>query len=191
MGTSQSWHGLADLVKAARILKQSGLGVKFLLVGPVSADVVKAAETELAGTLVLTGSVPYREVAEYINAADIAVAPYNILRSYRRTKGIGSPLKVLEYMACGKPVVGSDIRQVAEIIEDGKDGVLFPQGDVEGFAGKISKLAKNGQLREELGKNALEKARNGFSWYTFAVRLQEELIECIRGQPGRGSVTWT
>lgn len=182
VGTSQAWHGLDDLIRAAKILHRSDPRIKFLLVGPMPGWARSRAELELVGSLILTGPVPYTSVANYINAADITVAPYNILKSTRRTKGIGSPLKVLEYMACGKAVVGSDLPQVTDLIDDRKNGLIFPQGSAEILAERIVELANDPSFREALGRSALEKVLREFSWNTFAIRLQAELSDCVRGQ---------
>lgn len=178
VGTFQSWHGLEDLIRAAKMLRHFEPKLKFLLVGPLKSNAVSFSD---AGddSLILTGPVPYEAVPDYVNAADIAVAPYNILNSSRKDVGIGSPLKVLEYMACGKPTVGSSLPQVASIIEDGRTGFLFPQGDAALLAGRIEELARNPSLREEMGKNALEKVRNEFTWVAFAQKTLLLVEECL------------
>lgn len=179
VGTFQSWHGLEDLMKAIKILRRSSSTLKFLLVGPEKN--VGDSFADIADSLILTGPVSYESVPGYINAADITVAPYNIQNTSRREKGIGSPLKVLEYMACGKPTVGSSLPQVAEILEDGKTGLLFPQGDANLLAQRIEELALDPALREELGKNALEKARKEFTWISFA----QEVLSMSKEPPKR------
>ena len=182
VGTFQPWHGMEDLIQAARILHDSSPKMKFLLVGPIPGRVRRLIDSELAKTLIFTGPVPYESVPEYINAFDIAVAPYNVLRSSRRSIGIGSPLKVLEYMVCGIPTIGSALPQVAEIIDDGRTGLLFPQGDAKLLAEKIVELAGNSELRNRIGRNALEKVREQFSWLSFARRMQLLLEECLNPQ---------
>ncbi|MGD0477836.1 MAG: glycosyltransferase family 4 protein [Nitrososphaerales archaeon] len=178
VGTFQSWHGLEDLIRAAKMLRHFGPKLKFLLVGPLKSN---AASFSDAGddSLILTGPVPYEAVPDYINAADITVAPYNVLNSSRKDKGIGSPLKVLEYMACGKPTIGSSLPQVASIIEDGKTGFLFPQGDVSLLARRIEELARNSSLREEMGRYALERVRKEYTWVSFAQRTLSQIEECV------------
>ncbi|MDA4127900.1 MAG: glycosyltransferase family 4 protein [Thaumarchaeota archaeon] len=181
VGTFQSWHGLDDLIEAARILLRSNHRFKFLFVGPIPANIKSSIDSELAESLIFAGTVPYESVPDYVNASDIAVAPYNIQNSSRRDKGIGSPLKVLEYMACGKPVVGSSLPQVAEIVVDGETGFLFPQGEPKLLAARITELANNPELRDEMGRAGLEKVRL-YSWLSFASRLQVLLEDCVNSQ---------
>ncbi|MDA4126820.1 MAG: glycosyltransferase family 4 protein [Thaumarchaeota archaeon] len=179
VGTAQSWHGIEDLISASRKLRESVLGLKYLLVGPMPAKVRALAGSDPDAAFILAGTVPYPEVADYINACDIMVAPYNILKSSRRAKGIGSPLKVLEYMACGKAVIGSDLPQVADIIDDRETGLLFTQGNPDLLADRIEELSRDGALRESLGSRAIEKVRREFSWLSFARRVNSELINCV------------
>ena len=182
VGTFQAWLGLDTLLEAALTLEPWKRGIKFLLVGPVPEEVKARATERMKGSAVFTGPVPYERVAEYINASDVAVAPYCTLNTSREKTGIGSPLKVLEYMACGKPTVGSSLPQVADIIDDGVDGLLFPQGDADALASKILLLAEDRDLRDAMGGKALEKAVSQFTWGSFARRLHSDLEDCIRAR---------
>jgi glycosyltransferase involved in cell wall biosynthesis len=170
VGTFQPWHGLDDLNRASEYLKGSGIPFKFLMVGPMG-EYRRGPRTMGGFPSVFTGSVPYETVPAYVNAADILVAPYNAKKSTRTDVGIGSPLKILEYMACGKPTVASDLPQVKSIIEDGRTGLLYPEGDVRAFALAIEELALNESLREDLGRNALGKVRSEFTWVSFAEKI--------------------
>jgi len=105
------------------------------------------------------------------------VAPYNIRGTSRSGKGIGSPLKVLEYMACGKPAIGSDLPQVADLIENGKTGLLFPQGDARSLARSIMLLADDSGYRQRLGDQARAAANSAYSWSALAEQIGAILEE--------------
>jgi len=179
VGSFLDWHGVEDLLDAAEIIKRQSGRVEFLMVGPHSEAVIKSAERRGLGEMVrFVGPVPYDRVPSYVNACDILVAPYNILRtSSRRSKGIGSPLKVLEYMACGKPSIGSDLPQVADFIEDGKTGLLFPQGDARSLANSIMLLADDLSYRQQLGNQALASIKSSYSWPALAGQIGTILEE--------------
>jgi glycosyltransferase involved in cell wall biosynthesis len=179
VGTFQAWHGVADFIEAARMVHDRLGDVKFLLVGPMPRAVESLIRSrDLSRYLIVAGTVPYELVPSFINAADVLVAPYNTLISSRRAVGIGSPLKVLEYMACGKPTVGSFLPQVAEIIDEGVTGFLVPEGAPGVLAEKIMRLATDSELRSRIGKNAVEKVRKEFSWLTLARKIQDLLEDC-------------
>jgi glycosyltransferase involved in cell wall biosynthesis len=70
---------------------------------------------------------------------------------------------VLEAMALGKPVIGSNIGGIPEQIEDGRTGFLFPMGDTAALAARMSGLARNKALRISMGRAARRKLENEFS----------------------------
>jgi len=104
--TFQRWHGVNELLLACSKLGPAARGVKVLLVGPYFAEAMKySEELGLGDETKFAGPVPYEDVPEYINACDVLCAPYDpSLSTIRSEGGIGAPLKVLEYMACEKPV---------------------------------------------------------------------------------------
>jgi len=74
-----------------------------------------------------------------------------------------SPLVIYESYALGKPVIGSDIGGIPELIEPGKTGLLFQPGNSEELVEKINFLLKHPQLVKEYGINARKKAGKEFS----------------------------
>ncbi|GBR75425.1 glycosyl transferase group 1 [Candidatus Termititenax persephonae] len=69
----------------------------------------------------------------------------------------GTPVTLIEAMACGKPVVSTEVGGVADIIDDGRTGCLAPQNQPVAFAEKILRLSADQTLRESLGQKAREK----------------------------------
>ncbi|QYJ67490.1 glycosyltransferase family 4 protein [Flavobacterium litorale] len=83
-------------------------------------------------------------------------ASINLLAS--RYEGFGMVL--LEAAACGVPSVAFDCPVGPKnIITDGKDGLLITDGDIEAFASAVEKLIQDEELRIEMGKNAIQKAK--------------------------------
>jgi glycosyltransferase involved in cell wall biosynthesis len=76
-----------------------------------------------------------------------------------RYEGFGLP--PLEALACGTPVVGSDVSSIPEVVGDA--GVLLPPDDAEGMAGALIQLATDDRLHAELGRRAPAQATR-FSW---------------------------
>jgi len=81
-------------------------------------------------------------------------------------------MSIIEAMSCGKAVIASNVGGNPELIESGKDGILYNYGDSEELAEKIILLLEDSSLREELGRRAREKAVKRFS----ARRMGEEII---------------
>ncbi len=93
-------------------------------------------------------------VQEYLNASDIFVFP---------SLSEGMPNSLLEAMACGLPVVASRIGGVVDIVEDGKSGILFEPGDVNGLANAMIRLLNDEELRKRLGEEAKKRVVENFS----------------------------
>lgn len=85
------------------------------------------------------------DINELISACDIG-----ILMSYRE----GLPRNIMELMACKKPVIGTDIRGIRDLIQHGVNGYLVKVGDSEGTAENIEKIYKNKELLDNMSNNA-------------------------------------
>ena len=70
---------------------------------------------------------------------------------------------VLEAMALGKPVIGSNIGGIPEQIVDGRTGCLFPMGDTAALADRMRELGRNKEQRIIMGRAARQKLENEFS----------------------------
>jgi len=79
----------------------------------------------------------------------------------------------LEYMALGKPVIGTDINGIPEVIKDGINGLIVTPEDSRGMGQAIMELLKDKDNRERFGKAGRLLAENEFSMGTFASKTEE------------------
>jgi glycosyltransferase involved in cell wall biosynthesis len=93
---------------------------------------------------------PRRDIPALMRLADVV-----LLTSERE----GLPRSVMEAMAMGRPVIGSDIRGIRDLLRDGR-GELFPAGDVDSLAAAMTALAQDPGAREELGAAGREAIVN-------------------------------
>lgn len=162
VGEMSAWHGIDVLVRAMALL---GEGYRALILGK-NAEILKPLAVELGvlDRLVFTGPVRHEEVPLYISAADIGVAPYDPagVRDMERLGFYFSPIKLFEYMACGKPVVASDIDIVGGIVKDSGCGVLAKPGDPGSLAEAIRSLAgsPHGESMGAAGRKACVEKYN-------------------------------
>jgi len=101
------------------------------------------------------GRIPNAQLKDYYNAADAFVIPTI------RVEGL--PLVELESMACGKPVIASDIGGIPSVIIDGVNGLLVKPADVKGLADKITSVLEDGGLASRLGAAARKTIEERFS----------------------------
>lgn len=107
------------------------------------------------------------EVPNYVNSADVCVAPF--VRE-RITTGV-SPLKLYEYMSCGKPVVASDIPPVGELLAKHGCGILVQPDDSPDLARAIIRILQDRILALRIGMQARRVALQFFSWRAIAEQI--------------------
>jgi glycosyltransferase involved in cell wall biosynthesis len=100
------------------------------------------------------GFVPNEETSGYYNAADIFVFPTLRLESFG--------IVIAEAMACGKPVIASNIGSIPNVIDNGVNGILIPPGDYEELASQIRRLLKDRDYFNMLSEKGRSKATNRF-----------------------------
>jgi len=120
-----------------------------------------ATDLDIEKSVLFIGEVPHNELAEYYAKADIFVLP-SYMNNAGETEGLGVVL--LEAMACGVPVVGSNTGGIPHVIKDGITGVLANQKDAMSIANKITYLLENSNLREKVKSNAINLIQKEYSW---------------------------
>lgn len=149
--------GVLEFVAAARILRQSGAGVRMRLAGgidpgnPASVTQADVDAWHREGCIEALGE--RRDIADLYAAAHIAVLP-----SYRE----GLPRSLIEAAACGRAVVTTDVPGCRDAIEPGETGLLVPPRDAQALADAIARLAGDADLRQRLGRAGRRLAENEF-----------------------------
>lgn len=157
VGTFVDYEGLEDLADACGLLARRGLDFRLLLVGnentsgtdrgPITSAIMEAAAA-WSDRLIMPGRVPHEEVERYYSLIDIAPFP----RKPWPVCEMVSPMKPLEALAMEKAVVASDVRALAEMIQDQRTGLLFRKGDVSSLADVLAQLMADPELRRNLGR---------------------------------------
>lgn len=173
VGNLAPWQGVEYLVKAAPSILNEIPDIKFLIVGDGSMkeELLKIIhDLNLQDYFIFTGMVPYEKVPLYVNSGELCVAYKIPIRSGY------SALKFYEYMACGKPIVGSKVTGF-EILEQQNAGVLVEPQSPEKLAEEIIKLLKDEKLREQMGINGRKFLIENNSWDTVTGKILKILSD--------------
>ena len=136
-----------------------------------------AKELHIKDSVVFIGQIPHSQMAKYYSLADVFVLP-SITSKMGETEGFGVVL--LEAMACGLPVIGSDTGGIPDIIKDGETGLLFHQKDSPDLANQIIRLLTDEDLRKKMVANARDLIETQFSWEIVAERFMEVYYGIIK-----------
>jgi glycosyltransferase involved in cell wall biosynthesis len=167
-GTFGVWHGIPTLASAIPRVLALRPGARWLLVG--DGPLRQLVEPLVApGRVVLTGLVPHSAMPERLAAADILVSPHG--KQADGGEFFGSPTKLFEYMAAGRPIVASAVGQIAEVLADGETALLVPPDDPEALARAIVRLIDDAALRQRLAVAARHAAEERHTWRHNAERL--------------------
>lgn len=138
-GSFYAYEGLDLLLGALPRILKSVPNAKVLLVGGGPEEPAlkrQAAASGLEGHVVFTGRVPNQDIGDYYSLIDTLVFP----RKRMRLTDLVTPLKPLEAMAMGLPVLASDVGGHRELIGHGRTGLLFRADDVESLAATAVQL---------------------------------------------------
>jgi len=169
-------------IKSAPQVIKSHPAATFMIVGNgYRLNELKALATRLGldKHFIFTGSVAHDEIPYYMCEADVCVACFEE-NDITRSK---SPLKVVEYLACGKAIVASRVGEVRNMV--GGVGVLAEPGDAGSLASGITLLLKNKALKEEMGRRSRERAEKKYNWSITAENLLRAYGAAVKNQ-GRG-----
>ena len=154
VGSLKSWHGTDVLLEAFATLRPRWPEARLLIVGdgPMAESLrALAQERNLGAAAVFTGAVDHARIPELLDAMDFTVAPYRAASDF-----YFSPMKIYESLAAGRPVVASNLGQVAQLIEAGYVEPAAP-GDTASLAAAMERV-----LQEPA--RAAGRAARGRAW---------------------------
>jgi len=172
-------EGISTVLQALSKLGKCQRDVTFVLLGDGSdLDRLKAEAEELGVSqrVRFLGRVHHRDVPRYYSAFDAFVVP----RVDASVCRIVTPLKPLEAMAAGLPLVVSDLPALTEVLDDGRAGISFRAEDPDDLAAKISYLIDNEAQRKEMGRSGRRWVCGARQWTGLAAQsgqLYTSLIE--------------
>ncbi|MRS11734.1 MAG: glycosyltransferase [Actinobacteria bacterium] len=174
-GQFPSWQGIGTLLEAVRLPNwPEGLPMVFVGDGMMRAAVETAA-AETPDKVVYLGRLPYAEVAGVVAHSAVSFVP--MVAPERET--MFSPLKLYESMACGVPVVASDVIGVSEVVNEHQCGVLVTPGDAEGIANAAAWVAQNPDEACAMGARGRDAAVSRYSWRARSQQRREIVEDAV------------
>jgi len=173
--TVNDYEGLDTLVDAVAELRGRGARTRLLVVGagPALAGLRRrSADVGLDEAAVFAGPVPFSEIRAYYAAIDIFCVP----RWDTPVTRLVTPLKPLEAMATGRPVVASDLPPLREIVNPGQTGAIAPPADPVALADVLEPLLYDSTDRMRMGDAARQWVAEHRTWAA-ATRLYRDLYE--------------
>lgn len=167
----------ATLISAARIVLDALPGTHFLIIGdgPRRRELVELCrEAGVQANVHFTGI--RRDIGRLVGAIDVVV-----LSSHSESL----PVAVIEAMACGRPVVCTNVGGMAELVEHGKSGYLSPPRDPEVLARYIIGLLENPDLRRKMGAEGRRRVEEEFDLQSCVAAVENLLLELHNGATAR------
>jgi glycosyltransferase involved in cell wall biosynthesis len=171
-GTFGAWHGIPTLSEVIPRVLEERSNVRWLLIGdgPLRWLIERAIASRAdARRVTLAGMVPHADMPAYLAACDILVSPHG--RQADGGEFFGSPTKLFEYMAAGRPIVASAVGQIAEVLDDDCSALLVPPDDSDALTEVILRLVDSTCLRARLGAAARVSAEQRHTWRQNAQRV--------------------
>jgi glycogen synthase len=168
VGTWLDRKGVYYLADAFALLAKKNADVRLTVAGSsVPADEVKRVfSAELREKLTVIPFVRREEILQIYARHDIFVFPSLVE---------GMPLTLLEAMATGMPVVTTNTCGMADVVEDGVNGLLVPAADAEKLARGIERLCASFDLRKRLGLAGQETMRR-YTWERIAEKMEAVFV---------------
>src|SRR5258707_8867569 len=161
IGTMGNAHGLETLITAAEELQTALPSAMFLLIGEGAE---KERMIELAAARGLTniqflGQQPRERIPAYVSAADVCLVMLKKIELFKTV----IPTKLLEYMACERPVIVAVDGQARQIVEEAGAGVFVEPENSEALGKAVLDLADDPDYRRQMGARGRQYIVNKFS----------------------------
>jgi glycosyltransferase involved in cell wall biosynthesis len=148
--------------------------------GPLKASLqAMCEELGIAQQVVFTGSIVNRDIPVHLRSAVITVFPSVVADSGDQD---GTPVAIMEALACGCPTIVSDYPGARDIIHDGQNGLLVDQKSPDQLARAINHLLNNPEIRGKLGEAGRTGVQQNYDWQLISAKFLA-LFQTLR-KPG-------
>ena len=153
-------YGIGDLIKAFHLFHQEKPNSRLVIAGdgPQKDEYIQLTkELNIESETTFPGRIPNDEVPNLIRTFSIFAVP-----STEDSESFG--VAAVEAMACGVPVVVSNVGGLPEVVIDGKTGIVVPKKNPRLLADAFNKLATSKELRDGMGLNGVSHVKSSYNW---------------------------
>lgn len=170
VGRLEEKKGVLDLIHAFARIACSHPEARLVLAGVGDTEQVRrlAGELNILNKLVLPGWVDPAQRTALLASAAVFVLP-----SHHEQM----PMSVLEAMAAGTPVIGSDAGAIPEMLEHGACGFVIPAKDIDGLAGALASVLSDNVQADKFSVRGLARVRSVYAADTVLERLRQRYEE--------------
>lgn len=169
-------YGIDDLLHAFSLVNRQYPASKLLIAGegPEKARLEKLIlELELSHSVELLGHVHHSHIPPLIQSLDVVVLPSKVNESF----GVGA----IEAMACGKPVIVSNMGGLPEVVDDKLTGYIIPKENPKILSEKLIYLLENPEISSQMGINGREKVLAHYDWNENAKYMKSIYLNYLKG----------
>jgi D-inositol-3-phosphate glycosyltransferase len=173
VGRIERLKGIEKIIRAMPYL--NSLQPQLMIVGedgnrPGEIENLKklARDLKVADSIKFTGLIDYEKLPDYYNAADVCVFP-----SYYESFG----LVPLESLACGTPVIATDVGELSRIIRQAETGYVLPEAIPEILAEKIQTVLTDNSVK--MPTVTIRNSVKAFGWERIAGEIDQEIDRLI------------
>ena len=177
VGTIYEFSGLENIIQNFETIKSKVKEIKFLIVGGgLDFEKIKSLvnKKKLQSDVILTNFKPQHEIPKFISLADVCINSFEINKITDRI----IPIKILEYLACGKPVLSTPLKGTIDLLPKEDFGIIYSQYD--SFVENLSELLTNTEKLEELGNKGLDYVIKNHDWNILADSLLKKFENLIK-----------
>lgn len=179
VGSLKKWHGIDRLIPLMPALVEDNPHLHLLIVGDGEKkdDLQRLIdEKQMSRNIILAGRVSFEKVPVYINAGDICLAPY--FEEGLNKTGI-SPLKIFEYMACGRPIITNPVGGLDMLFREHEIGVMIHSMNPDDWEQPVRDLLGDPDKMERLGNNGYRAVKKQYSWEAICKKIENTLNQLV------------
>jgi D-inositol-3-phosphate glycosyltransferase len=183
VGRIEPLKGIDTLIEAIALMRQSDVRVCLTVIGGDPGASPETINSEMARLQSLREQYGLKDLVTFLGQRGQATLPYY----YSAAEAVVVPshyesfgMVALEAMACGTPVVASQVGGLAFLVQDGVTGYTVPVDEPKALADRLTSLVNDRQLKLQMGENAAKLARE-YRWENIAAKILKVYGEVLTG----------